>query len=202
MARQNFLFPFWSVLCSLAMTSHRATSSPFLFLGLQHEEKLLESSIEFSFEKQRLELTSLMQALSSPLSRNAQFSPFSNILQNILLTFHEDIARIPSLWEENETLLRQLLEHKVPFVYCISNNAEDESPGDYRVSSYNSFHQLLIHLERDWGEGGKNVRRTTYAEGILPLLRKHLPLEGRPHVLVPGAGLGRLAVELAAMGYR
>jgi hypothetical protein len=184
-------------------SSSQSSPLPFvLFLGLQHEEKLLESAIEFSFEKYRLELSSLMQTLSSPLSHNVQSSPFSNILQKIVSTFHTEIARIPSFWEDNESFLRRLLKRKVPFVYCISDDGLDESTHSHQISSYDSFHQLLIHLERDWGEGGKEVRRKTYAEGILPLLHKYLPFEAGPKVLVPGAGLGRLAVELAALGYR
>jgi hypothetical protein len=194
----------WSVLLLvMASLSYNSTvRSPFLFLGFQQDEQLLHSSIEFSFEKYRLELSGLMQTLSSPLSKRILSSSHSHMIQNIVSNFHYDIKQFPSRWEENEFFLRRLLRQKVPFVYCISGNSEEEYQPPHQISSYDSFHQLLIHLERDWGEGGKVVRRKIYTEGILPLLRRYLDPGPNVKILVPGAGLGRLAVELAASGYR
>ena len=73
-------------------------------------------------------------------------------------------------------------------------------------SSYDSLPQVLIHLARDWGQYGVDIRNKLYIDGILYELMKELPI-GDGHnsdlkVLVPGAGLGRLAVEIAAKGYR
>jgi hypothetical protein len=143
-----------------------------------------------------------MQTLSSPLSKRVLSSPYSFLIRNVVSNFHSDISNFPTFWEENELFLRRLLQQKVPFVYCLTDNSEEEYPPPHQVSSYDSFHQLLIHLERDWGEGGKNVRRTIYSEGIIPILRKYLDPGPDVKILVPGAGLGRLAVELGASGYR
>lgn len=198
----------WSLLCLLlamaSLSPHSSTSAhpPFLFLGFQHQQQLLQSSIEFSFEKYRLELSGLMQTLSSPLSQRVMSSPHTPIIRSIVSRFHSDINQFPPRWEENELFLRRLLQRKVPFVYCISDDSEEVPPPPHQISSYDSFHQLLIHLERDWGEGGKAVRRTIYTEGILPLLGRYLDPGPNVKILVPGAGLGRLAVELAASGYR
>lgn len=89
------------------------------------------------------------------------------------------------------------------------------------VSSYDSLKHILVHLARDWGDHGAETRRLLYSDGILPLARKHiqsivessgrteagasesvLVAESSPKVLVPGAGLGRLAVELSVAGFR
>ncbi|CAM9301158.1 unnamed protein product, partial [Ectocarpus fasciculatus] len=64
--------------------------------------------------------------------------------------------------------------------------------------------QLLTHVGRDWTEMGREVREVLYKGAILQSLQRYLPcdLSTAPAVLVPGAGLGRLAVELAVSGYR
>lgn len=68
--------------------------------------------------------------------------------------------------------------------------------------------QVLTHLLRDWTAEGTELRRRTYGP-ILRAVRQLLQQEeeqgeeggGRgAHILVPGAGLGRLAFELAYGG--
>lgn len=77
--------------------------------------------------------------------------------------------------------------------------------------SYDSMDQLLAHLSRDWSERGLETRKWLYDEGILPALQSAVPLDrnsqgltvvNSKRILVPGAAMGRLAVELAALGYR
>ena len=95
------------------------------------------------------------------------------------------------------------------------------------ISSYDSLKHILVHLARDWGDRGNNTRQLLYTEGILPFARKYITSVGNisldglvdenaasrpqsvqseessaPVILVPGAGLGRLAVELSAAGFR
>lgn len=80
-----------------------------------------------------------------------------------------------------------------------SSNSTESSP-----PSYESLGQILIHLSRDWTDRGASIRKNLYSEGIIKQLLKHMPINDYsqpPRVLVPGAGLGRLAVELAAQGY-
>ena len=69
-------------------------------------------------------------------------------------------------------------------------------------SSYNSIAQLLTHIGRDWTEMGNNVRKNLYKDNIMQLLAKYVPKDMFASVLVPGAGLGRLAIELAVAGYK
>jgi len=60
--------------------------------------------------------------------------------------------------------------------------------------------ESLKHMVRDWSSEGANERDVVFSP-ILAELRK-IPAERRPEhrVLVPGAGLGRLAWEIANMG--
>lgn len=66
-------------------------------------------------------------------------------------------------------------------------------------SSYGSLASVFLHLLRDWSEQCQHVYDSTYAPAIKELSRL-LPLGGE--VLVPGCGLARLALALAAEGYQ
>lgn len=62
---------------------------------------------------------------------------------------------------------------------------------------------VLKSLARDWSLDGRAEREMAYAP-IREQIKKYLPLpnEGKPpRVCVPGAGVGRLAYDLRAMGY-
>lgn len=66
---------------------------------------------------------------------------------------------------------------------------------------------VLKSLARDWSVDGKIERAMAYSP-IKALIEKYLPLEPNacatqrlPRIVVPGSGLGRLAFDLAAMGY-
>lgn len=66
------------------------------------------------------------------------------------------------------------------------------------ASSYGSLASVFLHLLRDWSADCAHVGTSTYDPAVSEL-RALLPQGGS--VLVPGAGLGRLAVALAAKGY-
>jgi len=66
-------------------------------------------------------------------------------------------------------------------------------------SSYGSLASVFLHLLRDWSAQSEHVAAGNYASAVREL-RALLP--GGGEVLVPGAGLGRLAVQIAAEGFR
>jgi len=75
---------------------------------------------------------------------------------------------------------------------------------DEQVSKVSS---VLKSLTRDWSPYGEKERNAAY-DPIKESIKKYLPLpknipEGQrpPRIVVPGSGVGRLAFELAAMGY-
>jgi SAM-dependent methyltransferase len=67
------------------------------------------------------------------------------------------------------------------------------------ASSYGSMASVFLHLFRDWSLACDHVNDSTYRPAAEEL-RKLLPDGG--DVLVPGCGLGRLALALAAQGYK
>lgn len=91
---------------------------------------------------------------------------------------------------EQETPLRPVAEFRIP-----GGEAAPALPS----SSYGSMASVFLHLLRDWSTKCDHVKVSTYQPAI-DELRALLPNGG--DVLVPGCGLGRLALELAAEGYR
>mmetsp|Transcript_24692 Transcript_24692/g.58393 ORF Transcript_24692/g.58393 Transcript_24692/m.58393 type:complete len:434 (+) Transcript_24692:565-1866(+) len=75
---------------------------------------------------------------------------------------------------------------------------------DDQISKVSS---VLKSLSRDWSDDGKVERDMAYRP-IKDLIHKYLPLEPHssanrspPRIVVPGSGVGRLAFDLASMGY-
>jgi carnosine N-methyltransferase len=75
---------------------------------------------------------------------------------------------------------------------------------DGQISKVSS---VLKSLARDWSLDGKGERDQAY-EPILNSVLRFVPIivgrkgDEAPRICVPGAGVGRLALELAALGYR
>jgi carnosine N-methyltransferase len=75
---------------------------------------------------------------------------------------------------------------------------------DDQISKISS---VLKSLTRDWSASGETERAAAYGP-IKAFVEKYLPIETNtavgqqlPKIVVPGSGVGRLAFELAAMGY-
>jgi len=68
-----------------------------------------------------------------------------------------------------------------------------------KPKSYSSLASLFVHLMRDWSDQRTHVYDSQYALAIR-LLREFAATGA--DVLVPGCGLARLALEVAAEGYR
>lgn len=68
-----------------------------------------------------------------------------------------------------------------------------------KPGSYDSVETLMGHLSRDWSTEHDYTGGKSY-DIILRMMESHVPKGGR--VLLPGAGLGRLAFDLAKRGYK
>jgi hypothetical protein len=162
--------------------------------------------IHLSFEQYRKDLRNQMEVVQSILTNMDQFDNTTRLLLDIHNDMRIFFRDIPPLWSINEILIQQLVDTHAPYIYPISNSicrsyvASDSSKP--KISSYTSFHQLLIHLNRDWGNGGSEVRLLLYQEGIIGVLKNIINLKKSSSVLIPGAGLGRLAAMIASEGYR
>jgi SAM-dependent methyltransferase len=65
-------------------------------------------------------------------------------------------------------------------------------------SAYTSMTQLMAHLVRDWSNEGEAVRQSVYGWCLQQL---SCPNDNKLRILVPGAGLARLAWDLACQGH-
>lgn len=68
------------------------------------------------------------------------------------------------------------------------------------TASYDSVRQVTAHLVRDWSDHGRAIRESLY-DWCLEQLPRHVHPTAPLSVLVPGAGLGRLAYEIALRGH-
>lgn len=65
---------------------------------------------------------------------------------------------------------------------------------------YVEHKKVIAHLERDWSSSGIESRNELYTP-ILSTMQLEVQSENTKSVLVPGAGAGRLAYELAQIGF-
>jgi carnosine N-methyltransferase len=78
-----------------------------------------------------------------------------------------------------------------------SSSKEDEKEG----SSYDSAMQITAHITRDWTVLGRPIRKSLYDWCIAELQSSLKSERLSSSVLVPGAGLGRMAYDIASNGY-
>ncbi len=188
----------------------------------------IHSSVEFAFETYRRKLTSFMQSIDTVIRKINRIDELSSKFVAVHDNFRDLAMQIPQCWEQNELILRKLSSSSsLQFVYAIlpivndtgcnyifneraipalshawSDAASSFAP---KSSSYDSLEQVVIHLSRDWGHSGEHLRKTLYREGIIATLQEVTGAADTAQpmqILVPGAGLGRLAVELAMLGHR
>ena len=86
-----------------------------------------------------------------------------------------------------------------------TGDAAEGVPGGSLSASYDTVEQILAHLVRDWSSDGASLRAAIYP-WVEQQLHQHVPAEAdssssSPRVFVPGAGLGRLAWQVAQEGY-
>lgn len=72
--------------------------------------------------------------------------------------------------------------------------------GALPANSYGSISSVNLHLLRDWSENCDHVGTSTYGPAIAEL-KKLLP-SCKGEVLLPGCGLGRLALDIAREGFK
>lgn len=181
----------------------------------------ISSSVEFAFDLYRNKLSSFMQSTSEINLNMDRIDSTTDVFMAIHEDYRRLLSQIPHCWESNEMSLRKVISTKstTRLIYAISNIEKDDEVAfnkfeqrfmsvSQKQSSYDSIDQVIIHLDRDWGANGHQLRSDLYREGIVRALWKHMSTDSSevhrppPKVLVPGAGLGRLAVEIALQGFR
>jgi len=138
--------------------------------------------------------------------------------------FRQRIERLSALYQDNARLFQHTIVKPFPTVKTLPSSSEyaqqryttmtqasnrpkaddtsfllqDTHRRQFEDWGYDSIYQTTAHLVRDWSANGEPIRRSIY-----PWFQEQLKLhhhEQQPSILVPGAGLGRLAWELAANG--
>ncbi|KAG0633350.1 hypothetical protein HOY80DRAFT_896638 [Tuber brumale] len=120
----------------------------------------------------------------------------------------ERLNEASNLIQKNNRIAQQILDHSLSF-YNIpfgdllrfqSAHKSDTQP----IGDHTSVVQSFKHFVRDWSTAGARERESTFVQ-ILSTLETLFPeggdLRARQKILVPGAGLGRLAYEISALGF-
>ncbi|PGH11944.1 hypothetical protein AJ80_06909 [Polytolypa hystricis UAMH7299] len=116
------------------------------------------------------------------------------------------ISQSEALIRANDKVAQEIVDHAlsfydIPFAELTQfiKDAEAQKPGS---ADRTSVSQALKHFVRDWAAEGAHERDATFP-AILSTLAGQFPnrsADAPVRVLVPGAGLGRLAHEISALG--
>ncbi|KAL2008233.1 hypothetical protein VTN00DRAFT_8215 [Thermoascus crustaceus] len=113
---------------------------------------------------------------------------------------------VEHLFEKNEVLAHAIVHHALEFYNIEMSELENfikEAEASSKQADKTSVNQAMKHFVRDWAEEGKHERNAAFP-CILDALERMFPdrgeRDGPVRVLLPGAGLGRIAHEIAGLG--
>ncbi|XP_046399023.1 carnosine N-methyltransferase [Ischnura elegans] len=128
--------------------------------------------------------------------------------RGLLARYSEHLANLKTCVENNDKIIKKITKdvstifensHLVDSKLAVSSPSAQPSPADME-----KVQATLKQFVRDWSEEGKLERQACY-QPIIDELEKYYPESVRSkqehRVLVPGAGLGRLAYEIASRGF-
>ncbi|KAK3930197.1 Carnosine N-methyltransferase [Frankliniella fusca] len=129
--------------------------------------------------------------------------------QDMLFKYKQHLGVIRQCVEKNEKIINHIIKDvDSMFANVHPDNADNHYSNINHLSMSNEFERVettLKQLVRDWSAEGAKERLMCYQPIIDEVLKNFPPSQcdpGNIKVLVPGAGLGRLAFELARNGYQ
>ncbi|KAM9587509.1 carnosine N-methyltransferase [Morphnus guianensis] len=134
-----------------------------------------------------------------------QFKSLPPSQQNLLPQFLPHLDKIRKCIDHNQEILQTIVNDCVHMF----ENKEYGEDGRGKITPASTFDMdklksTLKQFVRDWSEEGKPERDSCY-QPIISEIVKNFPKErwdfSKVNILVPGAGLGRLAWEIAMLGY-
>ena len=139
----------------------------------------------------------LLQGLHAPVPGPMEGKPAQRGFRAKLYEIDDRIRR-------NADVLEQMAHFCHSFLGILDESHQAASGPTNKVSERDQdrVRTAIKQMARDWGAQGTAERERVYQPIVEAVLRRRPPSEGRPpRVLVPGAGLGRLAFDFAQQGY-
>jgi len=134
-------------------------------------------------------------ARSLPPSQRCHLKAYEQHLARLRAAAHVNAAVIEEVIKDVETMFEN--------VQHTGAQAAAHVPTAADRAELNKLHTTLSQLVRDWSELGAPERAQCYGP-VLEVLSKRFPdasSRANTHILVPGAGLGRLNYEIARLGF-
>ncbi|XP_023658956.1 carnosine N-methyltransferase [Paramormyrops kingsleyae] len=124
----------------------------------------------------------------------------------LIPNFLPNLAKIRQCIDQNQEVLKAIVRNCI-HMFENMEYGEDDEMRKVRPSSTFDMDKLKSTIKqfvRDWSEAGKAERDSCY-QPLIDEILKIFPREkcdvSKVRILVPGAGLGRLAWEIARLGY-
>ena len=183
---------------------------PFIVIGSVASDGLyIYKALNEHREKIASSLTNMERAYR--VAKESEIFMFGFDKEGSLSTSLEKrIAMIATLLETDFEHLEKELLRPIPIIHALPEPFEmdtlplismqstgSEKVNEDTISSYNSVVHVISHIVRDWTEIGNKIPYQWCVNKLSILY----PIPAHKHVLVPGAGLGRLAWEVSRAGF-
>lgn len=126
--------------------------------------------------------------------------------QDLLKNYREHLENVRVAIEHNNEIIR-LIIRDVAYIFENTDHSNDLQRIPYEqpsASDMDRVQSVFKQFVREWSEDGAEERKASF-QPIIDEITAYFPPESykssEVHVLVPGAGLGRLAYEIAKRGY-
>ncbi|XP_037536614.1 carnosine N-methyltransferase [Nematolebias whitei] len=136
-----------------------------------------------------------------------QFWSLSQRHRDLLPGVLPKLGRVKECAKHNQEVLEAIVHNSLHMFENVEYGDRQGDPRKARSSSTFDIDKLKSTIKqfvRDWSEAGQAERESCY-KPIIQEIRRLFPIDqydvSKVSVLVPGAGLGRLAWEIAQLGY-
>ncbi|XP_072521222.1 carnosine N-methyltransferase [Salminus brasiliensis] len=135
-----------------------------------------------------------------------QFRSLPQKHQQLLSGFLPNLAKIRRCVDQNYEVLQAIVHNCLHMFENIEYGEEDgaRKVGPSSTFDMDKLKSTIKQFVRDWSEAGKAERDSCYSP-LIEEIKRQFPPDlcdvSEVNVLVPGAGLGRLAWEIARLGY-
>ncbi|KAI4877090.1 hypothetical protein NFI96_031417 [Prochilodus magdalenae] len=135
-----------------------------------------------------------------------QFRSLPQKHQRLLSGFLPNLAKIRRCVDQNYEVLQAIVHNCIHMFENIEYGEDDytRKVGPSSTFDMDKLKSTIKQFVRDWSEAGKAERDSCYTP-LIEEIQRRFPADqcdiSKVSVLIPGAGLGRLAWEIARLGY-